>query len=117
MSAGEIFEGEQDENEGGNFQHPKRKHRHGVRHEKLQQGREHHGKQKQSEREPIRRQDEILAQAQNEKRERNRGDREVGDASRKEQAKSIPQVIDGFEQELADVAVLDIGGDLPIVFI
>ena len=41
----------------------------------------------------------------------------ISQAAGNKQAKTIAEVIDRLEQELADVAVLDVGGDLPVVLV
>lgn len=117
MAAGDVFEGEEDEDEGGDFKDPKSEHGHGVGGEELEHGGHYHGKEEAAESGPVWRQDEVFAEAQNKYRKRNCGDCDVGDAARKEQAKTVNEVIDGFEKELADVAVFDVGGDLPVVFV
>src|SRR5258707_11676420 len=43
VSAGDVFEGEEDENKCRNLQHPKREHSHGVRDEELEQRRQKRG--------------------------------------------------------------------------
>ena len=66
---------------------------------------------------PARRGDKIVAEAEQEQadgQDRNRGENQF---SRKKKANPVGQVIYGFEQELADVAVLDVGGNLPVVLI
>jgi hypothetical protein len=117
MAAGDVFEGEKDEDESGNFEDPKRKHGHGVGGEELEHGGHYHGDEETAEGGPVWRQDEIFAQTKDEQRERNSGDSDVSDAAGKEEAKAINEVIDWFEEELADIAVFDVGRDLPIIFV
>ena len=70
-----------------------------------------------AERSPIRRQHKVLVQVKNEERQRRHRHGEVGHPAGQEQAEPIPEVINRLEQELADVAVLDVGGNLPIVLV
>lgn len=75
------------------------------------------GDEETAKRSPVRRQDEIFAQAEDEEREGNCGDCDVGDTAREKEAKAVNEVVNGLEEELADVAVFDVGGDLPVVFV
>ena len=52
VAAGEVFEGEEDEDERGHLQHPEREHGHGVGHEELQQRRQDRRNEKAAERQP-----------------------------------------------------------------
>ena len=58
-----------------------------------------------------------MSQAENENRQRHRRHGQISHAAGEEKAKPVPEIIDRFEQKLADVAVLDVRGDLPVVFI
>ena len=53
MAAGDVFEGVQDEDEGGDFEHPEREHGHRVGEEKLQERRQHQGREEAAERGPV----------------------------------------------------------------
>jgi len=117
MAAGEIFEREQDENERGNFQHPERQHSHGVGNEKLQQRRQHERNHKRRQRLAAGRPDHIIPEAENKNRQRHARHGDERDAPGKEQAQPVPQVINRFEQELADVALTDVCGNLPVILV
>ena len=117
MAARDVFKGVEDKNEGGNFQHPKRQHRHRVGQQKLQQGGHDQGDQKQPERQPVRRQHEIIPQAKDQQPDRQRRHGDISQPAGNVEAKPEIQVIHRLEQELADVAVLDVGGDLPVVLV
>ena len=117
MAAGDVFKREQDEDERGDFQNPKREHRHRVGQEKLQQRCQHEGNWKRNHRHAARRRDKITAEAENENRQRNACHRDIRNAPGKKQAEPIPEIIHRLEQKLADVAFADVGGDLPVVFV
>lgn len=117
MTAGDVFEGEKDEDECGDFEDPKGEHGHGVGGEELEHGGHDDRNEETAESGPVGRQDEILAEAQNEYRQRNSSDGDVGHAPGKEKAKTVNEVVNGFEKELADIAVFDVGGDLPVILI
>ncbi len=61
--------------------------------------------------------DKIFSPAENENPHRHNGHRRENHPPGNEQAQAVSQVIDGLEQELADVAVLDVGRDLPVVLV
>ena len=115
MPAGDVFKGKEDEDEGGNFQHPKGEHGHGVRGEELQQCGQEYREDKANERRHIGWKNQILAKAENKDTERNGGHEQINHAARKKQEQAVGKVIDGFDEELADVAVFNICGDLPVV--
>src|SRR5258706_12024933 len=72
MAAGDVFERKQNEDERGDFQHPKGQHCHRIRHEELEQRRQERRKKKKGQRSPVRRQHEISAEIKNEQRQRYR---------------------------------------------
>lgn len=117
MTAGDVFEGKQDEDKGRNFKDPECKHGHGVGRKELEHRSHDNGDEEPTESGPVWRQDKIFAQAEDEKSERNRGDGDVGHASREKETKAVSEVVDWFEEELADIAVFDVRRDLPIVFV
>ena len=117
MAAGEIFEREQDENKRGNFQQPERQHGHGVGNKELQQRRQHERNHKGGQRRPAGRPNHIIPEAENKNRQRHTGHGDKRDAPGKKQAQPVPQIINRLEQELADVAFADVGGDLPVVLV
>src|ERR1051325_7063535 len=86
MAAGDVFEGVQDEDEGGNFQHPEGEHGHGVRGKELQQGGQKRGDKKPTQRAPAWRQNKIFTQAQNKNGQRTRSHSEVSQPAGKEEA-------------------------------
>src|SRR6266496_439885 len=117
MAAGDVLEGENDENEGGYFQHPKGQHRQGVRNKKLQQRRQYRRKRKAREGGPIGREHKISAQAKDKQRQRDAGNGQVSYPSREKQTEAVSQVVDRLEKKLTDVAVFDVPRDLPIVLV
>jgi hypothetical protein len=66
---------------------------------------------------PARRQHKVLVQVKDEERQRCHRHGEIRDPSGQEQAEPVPKIINRLEQELADVAILDVGGNLPIVLV
>src|ERR1039458_9716141 len=117
MAAGEIFEREQDENERGNFQQPERQHGHGVGNKELQQRRQHERNHKGGQRRPAGRPNHIIPETEYKNRQRHTRHGDERDAPGKKQAQPVPQIINRLEQELADVAFADVGGDLPVVLV
>ncbi len=117
VAAGEVFKREQDEDEGGDFQQPEREHGHGVGDEKLQQRGQHQRDGKRERGGEAGRRQDILPETKNENRQRHARHRHKRDAPGKKEAEPIPEVIHRLEQELADVAFADVGGDLPVVFV
>src|SRR6185295_833404 len=111
-----VLEREQNENKGGRLEDPEREQSHRVRNKKLKQPGHHHRNQKRSECNQVGRQDKILMQVKNEQTYRNQGNRGVNKAARQKQTEPVTEIINRFDQELADVAVLDVRRDLPIVF-
>src|ERR1039458_4977392 len=117
MAAGKIFKRKQDEDEGGNFEQPERQHGHRVGDEELQQRRQHQRNGKDQQRGEIGGRQDVLPETENKNREWNTGHGDERNAPGKKQAEPIPQIIHRLKQELADVALADVGGDLPVVFI
>ena len=64
---------------------------------------------------PIRRQHEIAALGEDEQCDGKKGHDRVNDSPREEEAESVAKVINRLEKELADIPVLDVGGNLPVV--
>ena len=58
-----------------------------------------------------------MTQVQDEQCQWDGRDGEIGQAAGEKQGQPVGEVIDGFEQELADIAILDIRSDLPIVLV
>jgi len=117
MAAGQVLEREQDEDERGYFQQPERQHGHRVGNKKLQQRRQHDGNREGRQSRATGRADKIIAEAENEHGQRQGGHGDEGDAPGKKQAQPVPQIINRLEQELADVALADVGGNLPVVLV
>ncbi len=117
MAAGDVFEGEKNEDESRNFEDPEGEHRHGVGGKELERRGHNNGDEEAAERGPVWRQDKVFTQAQDEKREGNSSDGDVGDAAGEEEAEAVHEIIDWLEEKLADVAVFNVGCDLPIVFV
>src|SRR5262249_43736522 len=65
----------------------------------------------------VRRQDEVFVEIENKESQGHGGNREVREPAGNKQPETVGQVIDWLQQELADVAVLDVCGDLPIVLV
>jgi hypothetical protein len=63
------------------------------------------------------REHEIFSETKNEQGQRDGGHGGKGDAASTKQAKTVPEIINGLEEELADVAFTDVRGDLPVVFV
>ena len=88
-----------------------------LRQKELQQPRHHQREQKPAQGCRAGGRGEILALEKDEQRHRQDRHHGVNQPARPEETKPVRQVVDGLEQKLADVAVLDVGGDLPVVFI
>ena len=117
MAAGDVFKREQDEDQRGNFQQPEREHGHCVGDEELQQRGEQERERKNNRGRSARGKQKITAETENENRQRNECHHHERHAPGKKQAQPIPEIINRLEQELADVALADVGGDLPVVLV
>ncbi len=117
MAARQVFKGKQDEDERGNFQQPERQHGHGVGNEKLQQRRQHERDYKGGQCRAAGRPDHIIPETENKNRQRHARHGDERDAPGKKQAQPVPQIINRLEQELADVALADVRGNLPVVLV
>ena len=116
VSAEEVFEGVEKEDDGGNFQEPKREHREGVGDKELNE-RCHGGR----EREPEPglgvdwKMDSSPQGPQNEC-----DDRKcycgVQEAARKEEAEAVGEMINRLGDQCADLSVANLCGDAPFVF-
>ena len=58
-----------------------------------------------------------MPEAKNENRQRQRRHQDERQPPGKKQAQPIPQIIHRLEQKLVDVALADVGGDLPVVLV
>ena len=117
VPAGEVFKREQDEDERGDFQHPEGQQRHRVGQEELQQRRQHKGTNEGGQGIAAGGPNKIIPETKNENGQRHPGHHDERDTPGKKQAEPIPQIIHRLEQELADVAFTDVGGDLPVVLV
>src|SRR5580692_7491246 len=117
MAARQVFKRKQDENQRGNLQQPKRQHRHGVGNKELQQRRQQQRNRKNRQRRAIHRQHKISPETKDKNRQRHNRHHDEREPARKKQAQPVPQIIHRLEQKLADVALADVGGDLPVILV
>ena len=115
MSARDVFESVNDEDEGGNFQQPEREEGHGVGNEELQEGGHREREDEQAEGLAVGRRNHVLALEVDEYGDGDRGDGDVDEPAGREKAKAINEVVDGLEEKLIDGAFADVASDLPIV--
>ncbi len=115
VAAGDVFKGEHDEDEGGDFEDPEGEEGHGEGEEELEEGGQADGDQEPAEGGGVGWEDKVLALGEEEGGHREEGDAGVDEAAGGIEAEAVGEVIDGFEEELADGAFADVGGDLPIV--
>ncbi len=116
VTAGDVFEGELDEDEGGDIQDPEGEQGHHAGDDELEQAGEDDGEGEGEEGEWGGGQGEVFAEEEEEEPDGDEGHDGVDGAAGKVEGEAVGEVADGADEELADVTVLDVGGDLPVVF-
>lgn len=116
VTAGDVFEGELDEDEGGDIEDPEGEEGHHAGDDELEEAGEDDGDGKGEEGERGGGQGEVFAEEEEEEPDGDEGHDGVDGAAGKVEGEAVGEVTDGTDQELADVTVLDVRGDLPVVF-
>ena len=115
LAAQEIFEGEENEYDGADFQNPERHQRERVGDQ--ERDRRRHGRGDKEQRPgPIRfGEHDVLAEPIKRGRHRQNGDERVDDPRGDKQRQPVTEVVERLDHEGTDLAFADIGGDLPFV--
>src|SRR5437867_12850380 len=115
LAAQEIFERINDENDGGNFQNPKRHHRQAVSDKELNEccHQDRHGRKHIDHR--IGGQHDVVSEINKDQRDRRQGDEAVNESATQKDAEPVRKITHRLREKRIDLAFANVSGNLPFV--